>query len=597
MKKLILLTFVFFSFFSLVYSSAFAQSLSEEQKRLYRINAQDYQLDTTCAGGTTTSPTQPKSGFSQIYILGDSITVGSASSIVEAFGEKDVSVKINASVSRSIERPGQTEGKKTSGLTAVDNDQAIIKESDGVIIALGTNSDGSASSYKQKMTDLINKVTSINSEARIFVVNLFSDVDHRTAYNDVLENLGSAPTVIDANEQSIPTQDKIHPTVEGQKIFASTLAGAISSGNTNQAPSVSNGCSCGPTQTTLDGADNEEKVWNFMISKGINQITAAGILGNLAEESSFDPHVQEIGKTPPNGGYGIVQWTGTGRPGDPAGARRKNLILFIEKQGVKVDHGTQMAAEPVDKEKLLQLQIEYMLDEGASIINDMKSIKDAGEAARYWMNQYERPLNRVQPAREAAARAALTKYGSGESQGTTGSSSSPSSCAPARPSAAGGTQKVTSDGYALPVKKEGVNLPCSQYTCHHDGTPAADLGITEAWEGTPVYAIVSGTIKNFGYRSGFGRLGPAPQECESFQLVGDDGWTYWYGHVRKTNVKNGERVQAGQQISEIGQSRCADDTPPHLHIDRGSPKGRNGGSECCRDPEFVPLLNRIYKET
>ncbi|MEX2014358.1 MAG: M23 family metallopeptidase, partial [Candidatus Saccharimonadales bacterium] len=75
------------------------------------------------------------------------------------------------------------------------------------------------------------------------------------------------------------------------------------------------------------------------------------------------------------------------------------------------------------------------------------------------------------------------------------------------------------------------------------------------------------------------------------------GWYYWYGHIKNPTVSNGDKVKAGDKLAVIGQSACADDTDPHLHIDRGTPKGEYGGSECCRDPDFVPLLDKIYEDS
>jgi hypothetical protein len=169
-------------------------------------------------------------------------------------------------------------------------------------------------------------------------------------------------------------------------------------------------------------------------------------------------------------------------------------------------------------------------------------------------------------------------------------------------SSSGGTGKVVQiDGfnYAFPlllgkndVVHAGDTWPCpGQATCHHDGTPAFDLfkkGRGPATEGTPVLAITDGEIARLSTRNG-------DDACKDWQLVGKDGWQYWYGHSTAPSVQNGSTVTAGQQIASVGKSHCADNTDPHLHIDRGSPKGHYGGSICCRDPGFIPLLNEIHE--
>jgi len=76
---------------------------------------------------------------------------------------------------------------------------------------------------------------------------------------------------------------------------------------------------------SLTGNDNEEKVMRFFISKGLTLAQAAGFAGNIQRESSFNPQIKQIRKgadntlatadyTPePNRGFGIVQWTDSGR--------------------------------------------------------------------------------------------------------------------------------------------------------------------------------------------------------------------------------------------------------------------------------------------
>jgi|GEM_PF-146927 len=160
------------------------------------------------------------------------------------------------------------------------------------------------------------------------------------------------------------------------------------------------------------------------------------------------------------------------------------------------------------------------------------------------------------------------------------------------------------DGFAFPVgnlKKNQVGannaLPCKDKSgCHHDGTSAFDLGkagsngiLGSKSEGLPVYAIEDGTIDNF--RTTYNGLAG----CPSFQLVGKSGWWYWYGHTKKATIKQGSKVKAGQKIAEIGPSRCASDSPPHLHIDRGTPKGHYGGSEGSRDPSINELINKLWE--
>ena len=55
-------------------------------------------------------------------------------------------------------------------------------------------------------------------------------------------------------------------------------------------------------------------MFSYMKSQGFSDNLAAGILGNIKEESGFDPHIIEGGGSGTitekmSGGYGLAQWT------------------------------------------------------------------------------------------------------------------------------------------------------------------------------------------------------------------------------------------------------------------------------------------------
>jgi hypothetical protein len=79
-------------------------------------------------------------------------------------------------------------------------------------------------------------------------------------------------------------------------------------GSTAQAPNSSTvpktsggGGGCGSD----DMQANKDQIWAFLKSKGLNDDAAAGIMGNMEKESSFNPKA-----TNPGGCRGIVQWCG-----------------------------------------------------------------------------------------------------------------------------------------------------------------------------------------------------------------------------------------------------------------------------------------------
>jgi lysophospholipase L1-like esterase len=161
---------------------------------------------------------------------------------------------------------------------------------------------------------------------------------------------------------------------------------------------------------------------------------------------------------------------------------------------------------------------------------------------------------------------------------------------------------ISPDGYAFPLEPQtqGVSgIYVGQTTSEHwDGSDAFDLFSplgTEA--GADVYAIYDGTpvTINTSFKDVAG--------CTSIQFYADDGYYYWYGHLKNPVVEEGKHITVGTQMAEVADSsfttNCTGGGGPHLHIDRGcTPPGgtpQRGGTKGCRDPEFIPFLSTIYE--
>ncbi len=74
------------------------------------------------------------------------------------------------------------------------------------------------------------------------------------------------------------------------------------------------------TTSTLTGNSNAEKIFKYLVAKGLTAEQSAGVLGNFQQESGFDPAIIQGGAiapanyTPINSvGFGIAQWTFTVR--------------------------------------------------------------------------------------------------------------------------------------------------------------------------------------------------------------------------------------------------------------------------------------------
>jgi murein DD-endopeptidase MepM/ murein hydrolase activator NlpD len=113
-----------------------------------------------------------------------------------------------------------------------------------------------------------------------------------------------------------------------------------------------------------------------------------------------------------------------------------------------------------------------------------------------------------------------------------------------------------------PTSTGGKVCPVAGPTSFVDSWGAPRVGHTHvgvdmmADYGTPLVAIVSGTITYSGYSGTGGNM---------LFLSGSDGNTYWYLHNQENLVNSGS-VKAGQQIATVGDTGNAVGIP-HLHFE------------------------------
>jgi beta-N-acetylhexosaminidase len=87
------------------------------------------------------------------------------------------------------------------------------------------------------------------------------------------------------------------------------------------------------------GSDNEQAIWNWLVGQGLSGAEAAGIMGNIEQESDFDPTIIQGGgdsndpTAAGSGGWGLVQWTPGGKVLlDVSGAKATGSIDAIATQ-------------------------------------------------------------------------------------------------------------------------------------------------------------------------------------------------------------------------------------------------------------------------
>ena len=136
----------------------------------------------------------------------------------------------------------------------------------------------------------------------------------------------------------------------------------------------------GAASVTLAGNNNLEKILNFYLRKGLNLAQAAGIVGNMMQESGLKPNIVQGGKLVAdneeyqmqNGvGFGLVQWTFTGR--------QKPLQDHVDKMGVK---NTDLSGQ-------LSFTWEELSGPYLSTLNNLRRTNDPVEAAVAVHDGYE----------------------------------------------------------------------------------------------------------------------------------------------------------------------------------------------------------------
>lgn len=360
----------------------------------------------------------------------------------------------------------------------------------------------------------------------------------------------------------------------------------------------------------------------------LTAIQSAGIVGNLIQESGVNPRSNQ-----PNGpGMGIAQWSEGGRWEDLKRWVAENNKGDIYSLSVQLDFlWHEMENVPPWNQTLTaigQIKVGYIITDD-DIYNRVRDLLNVGGSGYFTIeddNQalaaatvvFERKFEKAgdprMPRRYQNAKNVLKQFGSLAPSSPTTITDGQTRDADDGLCGDGGiieNGEVNAEGYAWPMddrKKHSYGTaPCKQRSCHHDGTPAFDLayGGNENTSGKAVFAITSGTIAKQGTYRGV-------RGCFSIQFKSDKGngkgsYYYWYGHLQNPRFATGDKVAAGQQIAEVARTslgpvchgRSSNRPPaPHLHIDRGCIQGgvpQTGGGKSCRDPAFVPLMNKLWE--
>lgn len=114
-------------------------------------------------------------------------------------------------------------------------------------------------------------------------------------------------------------------------------------------------------------SEKQKKAMEFFVNKGMSSIHAAGIVGNLMQESSLN----EKATNPKSGAYGIAQWLGN----------RKSKL--ISKYGKNPTYDQQ-----------LNFLWEELIGDEKDAYSKLLSTRTVAEAVNSFMKNFERPSSR-----------------------------------------------------------------------------------------------------------------------------------------------------------------------------------------------------------
>jgi len=579
-------------FIALALVAAPLHALAFNSTQRFELERSFYYDPTDCVGASSNAASTAGggTGTGKVFIIGDSISNGTSAQLTTALTAKGFSsVDIDAKDSRRL----SSGGTELDGISVFEKDAARWKDASTIIIELGTN----GTINPTNIAAITALIKAGNPTAKVYWVNIGVNNAQRSSpidfasLNNILTSGAAAGgyTVIDwasvvtAHPEYISDLG-VHPFTEaGRPSFASTVAGGVVStaGEISTAPKqVTGGASCqceNPSVSggNLSGSDNQQKAFNYFVSKGFTPQQSAGIIGNLISESGVNPKRVQSTPTPEGDrdnitvnnktGYGIAQWTSSGR--------QQGLVDLARSRGLQIEGD-------------LALQLDFLIKEIDASYAGIRLTPDLRSSSDYFMTQFERPKDQSESAkakRASAGQQVLELYGGGAVPDPTKLTTT-EGC-----NSTGATgQAAGFVGFPLQTTKARMTeLNGKQFnngTMGRGGHPYAAFDIM-ADPDTPVISILPGKVVSVSEDKCPGRLVSIFDETKGVTV------SYLHMSISKTLVKKGDAITAGQIIGYVGQGAegCGS---AHLHIDVAA-----GDSRPACKRESCPAANAaIFEE-
>ncbi|MFG5495448.1 phage tail spike protein [Enterococcus faecalis] len=282
-----------------------------------------------------------------------------------------------------------------------------------------------------------------------------------------------------------------------------------------------------PPELTTEKEKNAWAVWQFLKSKGYSEQAAAGILGNMDQESGIMPDIDEGGGGP---GYGLVQWTSpiAGESG------RAYVQRLLAQAGISGDY----------RNITTQLKLlDWHMHNGQYIpsaaypysVTEFKALIDIGTATMAFEANFERPAV-THPERIPLAQYwydLLHNLKPGTNKWVN----------PVRSSYTI-TQEWDEIGWGTNVIHGGIDIA---------SMPAGSM--------PPVYVARSGTVETVTYDGTGGNY---------VVIKHDDGYLTYYGHLDSVDLSVGDKVTTNSRVGIMGATGLASGVHLHFEVWKGA---------------------------
>ncbi|AZV43740.1 hypothetical protein BAOM_3131 [Peribacillus asahii] len=313
----------------------------------------------------------------------------------------------------------------------------------------------------------------------------------------------------------------------------------------------------------LAGSSNAEKAMNFFISQGYSPQAAAGIVGNLQQESTpaLNPKQKQYDGGP---GRGIAQWTSGKAKGKPDD-RWEFFLAWAASKGL----------DPYDLEtQLMYIVVELEGKDNAERttnrklnarggVTALKNNRSVESSTRVFQESFERAGKVEYAKRYKYANDAYNKYG----KSAKASTASVKTASVAKPEhAINRTSSADVAQWYLDTFRMSGDFG-QKDALHPNGHWGSDMNVKGTSgnqdKGTPIKSLTNGTVKQvFSHK----------EAGNAIVIQGEDGKEYRYIHLESLpKFKAGDSIKAGQTIGKMGSTGTS--TAAHLDLKIKDSKG------------------------